>query len=108
MSNTLQNIIIAAIAVVLIVLGYVVFISPQNQVLNEENSDILSDQLLARAQQFIAHRAILDDVTIDAGVFSDSRFTTLRIYTETLDSQSLGNSNPFMASSPADETTEGE
>ncbi len=95
MSSNTQNIIVGVVALVLIGLGYVVFIAPSNQVLDSTQADTLSDQMLMKTQQFLVHRAQLDTVAIDASLFSDPRFTTLRVYTKPLNNPSLGNSNPF-------------
>jgi hypothetical protein len=94
-SSTLQNIVIGVIGLVLIALGYFLFIKPSSFSLGGEAMSPLDDQVQARTQEFIARRDQLNQVTLDQSVFSDSRFTSLRSYTPPVTDQTLGKSSVF-------------
>jgi hypothetical protein len=96
MSNTIQNAIIGGLAVLLLGLGYFLFVKPSSIELEQGAVNPMSEQVLMRTEEFIQHRAELDQVSLSLAVFDDPRFTTLRTYTPALKEQTVGNPELFI------------
>jgi hypothetical protein len=92
MSN---NLIILILAVILLVLGYFIFIKPSDFALSSQAANPMADQMLLQTQVFIERRTKLDSVAISSELFSDPRFTSLRSFSPALTEQTLGKPTLF-------------
>ncbi len=62
---------------------------------NTGSEDIVFQQMLANTEIFIARSQELDSMRFDLSVLEDARFRTLQAYTNPVESQPIGRSNPF-------------
>lgn len=104
MSQLLQKILITGGALGLIALGYFLFVQPSQFGLEGGAVDPLADSVLVKTQAFIGRRAQLDQVTIDASLFSDARFTSLRSYSSEVGTLPLGKNSLFELPPELDDT----
>ncbi len=51
--------------------------------------------MLSNTSVFIAHSQELDQINLDLTLFEDQRFRSLRLYTQPIEDQATGRSNPF-------------
>jgi hypothetical protein len=90
MNNT---IVIVGILVIAAAGGYL-FLNRDAGELILEDEAVPSD-VLANTQLFMERRAVLDSITLDTAVLSDTRFTSLRSYTSPVAPRPVGRPNPF-------------
>jgi hypothetical protein len=94
MSDTLKNIMVLVVGVVLLGGGYYLLFMPNSFVL-EGGTSPLDTQLLVETQQFIQYRQTLESITLDTAVLDDVRFTSLRSFETPVVEQSLGKESLF-------------
>lgn len=90
-----QKIILGIGALGLFYLGYVLFFQSNQFALDDEYVNSATENLVAKTQVFIERRAQLDSVSLDGGLFTDERFTSLVSYTTTLSNQTVGKTSIF-------------
>lgn len=93
MSPTMKNIVVPLLAVTLTYAAYVFFI--QNDSAAIDDGAILTDDVLLRTQVFIERRALLGTVSIDVALFEDPVFRSYRSFSEAVESEPVGRTNPF-------------
>lgn len=92
MSPTMKNIVVPLLAVTLTYAAYVFFI--QGDTVIDEGA-VLTDDVLLRTQVFIERRALLSNVAIDAALFEDPVFRSYKSFSDTVEREPFGRSNPF-------------
>ena len=92
MSPTMKNIVVPLLAVTLTYAAYVFFI--QGDTVIDEGAT-LTDDVLLRTQVFIERRALLSSVVIDAALFEDPVFRSYKSFSDAVESEPFGRSNPF-------------
>ena len=91
MSSTMKNIVVPLLAVTLAYAAYVFFIQGDTTL----DEATLTDDVLLRTQVFIERRAVLGAVAIDVTLFEDPVFRSYKSFSETVQSEPFGRSNPF-------------
>lgn len=92
MSNVAKNIVTILGVLTIAYAGYYLFVQTANETAIESSS---LDQMLANTQVFIARSQELDQMNFDLSVFENTRFRTLRTFTEPVLSEPVGKSDPF-------------
>jgi len=94
MSDSLKNILVLVVGVVLFGGGYFLLFSPSSFLLENANGPI-DAQILFETQQFIAHRQVLEAVSLNTELFSDTRFTLLQSFASPVADQPIGKTSLF-------------
>jgi hypothetical protein len=105
MTETLKNLLILAIFVVLVGLGYYLFTQRDSSVLSFVSTADVSPELLAQTSVFIEHRAELEALTLDMSLFTNPAFTSLRSYSSAIPEQTVGRTNIFDTADPVPPAT---
>ena len=100
MTQTLKNLLVLIVFVVLVALGYYLFTQRDSAVLSFVKSTDVSSTLLEKTSVFIERRAELEGLTLDMSLFTNPAFTSLRSYTTEIPDQSIGRSNIFDSATP--------
>ncbi len=95
MSNTLKNIAVMAVFLVLVFAGYYAYQQRDAANLAFSTTDQVSSNALANAQLFIERRAKLESVDLDTGLFEDPRFRSFESFTAPVPELPVGRENPF-------------
>lgn len=95
MSQTLKNLLVFALFISLVVLGYFMFTQRNSGGLAIVGGTTVSVELLARTRIFIERRAALQSLNLDTSLFTNPAFTSLRSYTSDVPDQSIGRDNIF-------------
>lgn len=99
MTDTLKNILVGGVFILLLGLGYYMISQSDSVTLSTDGVSLVSDNLLANTQAFIDRGATLQQLQIQTDIFTDTRFTSLRSYATAVPEQSVGRSNIFDAPS---------
>ncbi len=94
MNSSLKNIATLLIAVTMAFVGYYIFVQNNPSEISTDN-EFLQQDMYTKTQSFIGHRATLEMVKIDTSVFENSLFVSYRNFTEPVNAQAVGRSNPF-------------
>ena len=105
MSQTLKNLLVLAVFIILIVLGYFMMTQRSAGTLSLAIGEDVSPVLLQKTQIFIERRAALQARTLDMSLFTDPSFTSLRSYATEVPEQPVGRTNIFDAPAPVPEVT---
>jgi hypothetical protein len=93
MSSLLKNIFIAAICIVLVVLGYYLIVDTSNQI--DTSDQGVQAELISKTGAFIERSQRLKQVVIEPSFFTDSVFTSLRSYSTDVPDQPIGRTDLF-------------
>ncbi|KXJ99079.1 MAG: hypothetical protein UZ19_OD1000501 [Parcubacteria bacterium OLB19] len=94
MSSSLKNITTLLIVVTIGFVGYYIFVQNNPEDISTDN-EFLQQDMYARTQSFIDYRTSLEKVAIDTSVFENPLFVSYRNFTEPVNAQAVGRSNPF-------------
>lgn len=97
MSGTAKNLIVILGLASIALAGYYFYQQQSATTLTTTSGDESLEQMLMKTQVFIARRQALDKVTVDASLFEDERFRSLRTFTRPLADMPVGRSDPFAA-----------
>ena len=100
MTQTLKNLLVLVIFVAVIALGYYLFTQRDSGTLSFVKRADVSPELLAQTSIFIEHRAELESLMLDTGIFTNPVFTSLRSYTTEIPEQVIGRINIFDVANP--------
>jgi len=90
----MNNFLYILILLVLIGVGVFVYTQRDSQLLSGAEITA-SESVLSITSRYINRRAILDGLQIDAELFSDARFTSLRSFSKPVKERPIGRDNPF-------------
>lgn len=99
MSNTLKNIAVTIVFLVLLFAGYYAYQQRDAGQLDFTQTETVDSNALANAQIFIQRRTVLDSIEFDTSIFDDERFRSFESFTEPVPDLPVGRENPF---APAD------
>lgn len=91
----IKKLIVALTILILLGLGYFLFIERNGVSLEILTQNNLSDQLVENSQVFIERAAALRQIRIDLTLFDDPRFTSLRSYSTPVPTLPIGKPNIF-------------
>lgn len=94
MSSSLKNLVTLLIVITVGFVGYYVFVQNNPSEISTDN-EYLQQDMYVKTQKFIGHRSSLEKVVIDTSVFENQLFTTYRNFTEPVNAQAVGRTNPF-------------
>jgi hypothetical protein len=97
MSNSGKNIIIVLGVITVVFAGYYFFTQEASQVLRSSESDRQLEQMLRQTQQFVEHRNVLTEVTLDTEILQLPEFRSLRTFSPEPNQFPVGRNNPFEA-----------
>ncbi len=102
MSDIVKNLLVFAIVAALFGLGYYLFLAPDGMNLDTNATSPLDEQVLARAQEFIQHRSVLEqiDLSVNMEIFTDPKFTSLQSFETPVPDQPLGKDSLFDGGMP--------
>lgn len=95
MGSLLKNITVALGIITVIFGGYYLYIERANSSLDNLEAEQSIQTMLSNTAVFIGHSQELDKINLDLSLFEDQRFRSLRLYTEPIEEQATGRSNPF-------------
>ncbi|MES2748851.1 MAG: hypothetical protein V4606_00440 [Patescibacteria group bacterium] len=95
MSESLKNILVGIICVVLFGFAYFFFTGSDPEDGFSTQSADEQAALVAKTQSFIERSRVLEAISIDAGFFTNSVFTSLRSFSTEVPNQPLGKNNIF-------------
>lgn len=93
----IKKLIIILSILILLALGYFLFIERNGVSLDILTQGNLSEQLVANSQIFIERGNTLRQTRIDLSLFDDPRFSSLRSYSTPVPGQPIGKQNIFDA-----------
>lgn len=105
MTQTLKNLLVLIVFVVLVALGYYLFSQRDSGVLSFVKTADVSSTLLEKTSIFIERRAQLESLKLDMSLFTNPAFTSLRSYTTEIPDQSVGRTNIFDTANPVPPAT---
>lgn len=96
MTSTLKNLLtILALATVTFI-GYYLYTQQSSSVLSSGTDETQLQDMLARTQVFIRHSEELNRIgSINTGLFTDPRFSTLRSFSRPIQESLVGRNDPF-------------
>jgi|GEM_PF-1247035 len=100
MTQTLKNLLVLIVFVVLVALGYYLFTERDSGALSLLKSTDVSPALLAKTSVFIEHRTALEQLKLDTSIFTNPSFTSLRSYSADIPDQTIGRVNIFDPATP--------
>lgn len=100
MSNTAKNLMVALGIITIAFAGYYFFVQDASSVLRSSESNRQLEQMLARTQEFVVHRQILDTIELDTTVLQSNEFRALRSFAPNPNEFQVGRSNPFVTTPP--------
>ncbi len=95
MTDTLKNILVGGVFILLLGVGYYMISQTDSVTLSLDGVSLVSGDLLAKTQAFIDRGATLQSLDIKTGVLTDPHFTSLHSYTTEIPEQSVGRVNIF-------------
>lgn len=102
MTQTLKNAFALALLAGVALLGYLMFVQRDVNVLTPGQEGPSQDQLLVQASSFIEKRMTIEALEIDTSILMDSRFINLSTFTSPVPDQPVGKITLF---EPAEEVT---
>lgn len=91
----MKNTIVILGLVIIAAAGVYLFLNRDATQLMLDNSEGVSEAVLASTQVFIERRAILESLTLDTTLLDDSRFLSLRSFSRPVSERPVGRDNPF-------------
>ena len=98
MGSLFKNITIALGIITVVFGGYYLYVERANSSLVAADAEQSLQARLANTSIFISHSQELDQINLDLSLFEDQRFRSLRLYTNPVEEQATGRSNPFSTS----------
>jgi hypothetical protein len=95
MGSLFKNITMALGIITVVFGGYYLYIQRANSSLEAMDAEQSLQSMLANTSVFISHSQELDQINLDLTLFEDQRFRSLRLYTQPVEEQATGRSNPF-------------
>jgi hypothetical protein len=105
MSSTAKNLLIVLGIVTLSYAGYYFFVQESSLVIRSSESNQQLAQMLARTQEFVGHRQILNSISLDTGVLEQAEFQSLRSFSPDPIEFTVGRDNPFILPDPEQSQT---
>jgi hypothetical protein len=99
MGSLFKNITMALGIITVIFGGYYLYMDSANSSLEGASAEEALQSMLANTSVFISYSQELDQINLDLSLFEDQRFRSLRLYTQPIDEQPTGRTNPFSDSS---------
>ncbi len=99
MGSLFKNITIALGIITVIFGGYYLYMESANSSLESASAEQSLQTMLANTSVFISYSQELDQINLDLSLFEDKRFRSLRLYSNPVEEQAIGRSNPFSDSS---------
>jgi hypothetical protein len=106
MSNTAKNLLIALGVVTVVFAGYYFFVQESSLVIRSSESNQQLEQMLARTQEFVGHRQILNSISLDTEVLERVEFQSLRSFAPEPSEYSVGRQNPFLMPAPEQQSVD--
>lgn len=95
MGSLFKNITMALGIITVVFGGYYLYMNSANSALEGASSEESLQSMLANTSVFISYSQELDQINLDLSLFEDQRFRSLRLYTQPIEEQSTGRTNPF-------------
>jgi hypothetical protein len=95
MGNLFKNITMALGIITVVFGGYYLYIERAKATLETADAEQVLQARLANTSVFIRHSQELNNINLDLSLFEDQRFRSLRLYTQPIEEQATGRSNPF-------------
>lgn len=100
MTNTIKNLLVALGIITVAFAGYYFFLQDSSPVLRTSESNRQLEQMLARTQEFVVHRQILDTIDLDTTILQSNEFRSLRTMSPRPGEFPVGRANPFVVTAP--------
>ncbi len=95
MNNTVKNIFIVAGLLAVAYAAYYLYLQREASTLDSSPTGVSNQTMISQTQMFIQHRRELDAMDPNLSIFEDPRFLSLIDYTEPVEDQPVGRSDPF-------------
>jgi hypothetical protein len=95
MGSLFKNITMALGIITVIFGGYYLFIERANSSIESVSAEQSLQSMLANTSVFILYSQELDQINLDLSLFEDQRFRSLRLYSQPIEEQPTGRTNPF-------------
>lgn len=99
MGNLFKSITMALGIITAVFGGYYLYVERANSMMEASEAEQSLQRLLANTSVFISHSQELNQINLDLSLFEDQRFRSLRLYTQPVEEQATGRSNPFSGTS---------
>jgi hypothetical protein len=95
MGNLFKNITMALGIITVVFGGYYLYVERSKATLETADTEQALQSRLANTSVFIMYSQELNSINLDLSLFEDQRFRSLRLYTQPIEEQASGRSNPF-------------
>ena len=95
MGNLFKNITMALGIITVVFGGYYLYVERSKATLETADAEQALQSRLANTSVFIMYSQELNSINLDLSLFEDQRFRSLRLYTQPIEEQASGRSNPF-------------